>query len=95
MWWYSTHKKEIEKTLVLVVTITMGSSILSCMKKNDTTTVERNVEEYAACVGMDAANTKAMKIFVTQGTAAGFKYTMINPDTGEPWTYAESRSMYG
>ena len=72
----------------------IDAAIKIVMLMNGTGTVEQ-VEAYAAYSGMDAANTKAMKIFVTQGTAAGFKYTMINPDTGEPWTYAESRSMYG
>ena len=93
MWWYH-NKKEIEKTLVLVVTTIMGN-IRSCMKKNDTSTLEQDVEEYAACIGMDAANTKAMKIFKTQGTAAGLKHIMTNPNTGKPMSYAESRGMYG
>ena len=68
-----------------------------CIGMNDTvtSTVEQDVEEYAACIGMDAANTKAMKIFKTQGTAAGLKHIMTNPHTGKPMSYAESRGMYG
>lgn len=72
--------------------IDAASSIVMLM--NGTGTVEQ-AEAYAAYSGMDARNTEAMKIFVTQGSAAGFKHMVINPDTGEPWTYAESRSMYG
>jgi hypothetical protein len=57
-------------------------------------TVEQ-VDEYAKIVGMDKANTDAMKVFVTQGPEAGIKNLMTNPHTGKEWSYAESRAMYG
>ena len=53
------------------------------------------VDEYAKLVGMDKANTDAMKVFATQGPEAGIKNLMTNPHTGKEWSYAESRAMYG
>jgi hypothetical protein len=57
-------------------------------------TVEQ-VDEYAKLVGMDKANTDAMKVFATQGPQAGIKELMTNPYTRKEWSYAESRGMYG
>ena len=55
----------------------------------------QEVEDYAKLVRMDVYNKEAMKVFATKGPEAGFKNLLTNPHTGKPWTYAESRGMYG
>ena len=55
----------------------------------------KEAEEYSKMVGMDQKNTEALKVLVTQGKKAAIDHMMKNPYTGEPWTYAESRAMYG
>ncbi len=53
-----------------------------------------SVEKYANAVGMDAANTRVLKILKTEGAEAMFK-AMTTHDDGTPMTYAESRARYG
>ena len=57
--------------------------------------VEDEVEKYAKCVNMDQSNKEALKILIKEGPEAVIKHVMTNPHTGEAWSYAESRSMYG
>ncbi len=52
------------------------------------------VDKYAQAVGMDAANTRILKIAKTEGTEAMFKAMMTRED-GTAMDYAESRSRYG
>jgi hypothetical protein len=40
-------------------------------------------------------NKEAIKILETKGSDEAIKYMMTNPATGKPWTYAESRAMFG
>ena len=53
-----------------------------------------SVDKYANAVGMDAANTRVLKILKTEGKEAMFK-AMTTHDDGTPMTYAESRARYG
>ena len=62
----------------------------SLLKDILTPSKKLKVEDY-----MDDNNKKAMEIANTQGIEAAVKHMFINPNTGEPMSYAEMRYYYG
>ena len=56
---------------------------------------EKYAVEYANATGMDAANTKAAKVFATGGPEAFVKHVFTDQESGKKLSYAEMRARYG
>jgi hypothetical protein len=91
----STQMNQVDERVVAAIPKLMDVTKLMDGNAPDKKDAVKKVEDYAKLVNMNQANTDAMKVFVTQGPAAGMKHMMTNPTTGKEWSYAESRAMYG
>ena len=56
---------------------------------------EKDAAEYAAAVGMDAANTEAIKVLATKGPHAFAKHVFTDQESGKSLSYAEMRARFG